>query len=339
MSALPNERLPFISVIIPMLNEEKYIAKCVQSVINQDYPKDLVECLVVDGGSTDKSIEIVKGLAKKYSNIKLLGGLGVNCPTAINIGIKEAKGEIICKVDAHGYVALDFLKMGLKFLYQNKDIKCVGGPIRPVTETFISKVNALARTSVFGVGRGIYSLSWKEQFVDSVQCGIYRRDLFYEIGDFDEQLQFGEDEEINWRVRKAGWGIYFTPAIKFFYYPRDSIRRLFTQYYNYGNGRVKVIKKHLDFFRVKHIIPSTFIIILIGSIILLPFNILFLWFFLAITSFYVLSSLTFSALISKKEGWRYLWVLPISFACLHFGYGLGFLRGVFNLIRIGKPKT
>ncbi len=228
-----NDTLPTVSVIIPMKNEEQYIAQCLQSVINQDYPKELIEVIVVDGGSNDRSSQIVKKLAEEHSNIKLLGGPRVNCPAAMNTGIKDATGEFISKVDAHGYVAPDFLRISAKYLSKEANIKCVGGPIRPVAQNFIAKSNAFARSSVFGVGKGVYSMGEKPRFVDTVQCGVYKKDVFQEIGLFDESLQFGEDEEINWRIRKNGYKIFATPEIRFFYFPRNSFGKLFKQYYNY----------------------------------------------------------------------------------------------------------
>lgn len=328
-----------VSIIIPVRNEEKYIGKCLQSVIDQDYPNELVEILVVDGGSTDNSIEIVKGFMKQHLNIKLLGGPGVNCPAGMNIGIKNAGGDIISKVDAHGYVAPDFLKMNLKYLYQNNGIKCVGGPIRSLANSTIAKANVLARSSLFGVGGGIYSAEEKPQFVDTVQCGTYKKEVFDEVALFDEALQFGEDEEINWRIRKAGYKIFITPEVKFFYYPRSSFKSFFKQYYNYGMARVRVIRKHPDFFRMKHVIPSAFLLSLTGSGILAPLNTWFFYLFVGIAVSYLLSSSVFSTVISRKNGWRYFGILPVSFACLHFGYGFGFLRELFRGFKVGGSKV
>lgn len=326
-----NDGLPTMSVIIPVKDEEQYIATCLESIINQDYPRELIEVIAVDGGSSDSSVEIVNKLAKEHPNIKLMGGPGVNCPTAMNIGIKHATGELISKIDGHGYVASDFLRMSAKYISTKGEIKCVGGPIRSAAKTSVAEANAIARSSVFGVGKGAYSMGKEPQFVDSVQCGTYEKTIFEEVGLLDESLQFGEDEEVNWRIRKKGYKIFATPDIRFFYFPRNSFRKLFRQYYNYGGARVKVIQKHPDFFRIKHVIPTVFVVSLFAAGILSTFSHFFLWLFVGGTLGYFMASLAFSAVISSKRGWKYVVLLPISFAALHFGYGIGFARGVARL--------
>lgn len=320
--------LPRVSVVIPMRNEEEYIGRCIESVISQDYPKELIEVIVVDGGSDDGSLQIVRKLAEEYSNITLLGGRGINCPAAMNIGIKNGRGELISKIDAHGYVASDFLSMGVRHLSKGDSIKCVGGPIRPAPESFIAKANALARSSIFGVGRGIYSMGEKPQFAETVQCGTYKKDIFEEIGLFDESLQFGEDEEINWRIIRNGYKIFVTPEIRFFYFPRNSFRKLYRQYFNYGMLRVRVIRKHPSFFNIKHMIPAVFVLSLFTSVVIAMFVNAFSIALLGIVLMYIIVSLTASAVIGAKEGWKYVLLLPISFAALHFGYGIGFFRGI-----------
>jgi glycosyltransferase involved in cell wall biosynthesis len=319
-----------------MRNEEAYIVRCLQSVIDQDYPEELVEVIVVDGGSIDNSVKIVKEMVEKHSNIKLLGGPGVNCPTAMNIGINNARGELISKIDGHGYVAPDFLRMGAKHLLKEEEIKCVGGFVKPVSQSYVSKANALARSSVLGVGKGIYSMREEPKYVDTVQCGVYKKDVFGEVGLFDESLQFGEDEEVNWRIRKKGYKILVTPEMRFFYFVRDSFGKLFKQYLNYGVARVRVIHKHLDFFNIKHIIPATFVLALFATGVLGVFVDLFAKVFFGVALLYLAASLGSSAVISRKEGFKYLGLLPISFAALHFGYGIGFMQEIVRLCFLSR---
>ncbi|MDY6987480.1 MAG: glycosyltransferase family 2 protein [Thermodesulfobacteriota bacterium] len=322
---------PRVTVVIPMRNEESYIGRCLESVLGQDYPEELIEVLVVDGGSTDGSLGVVKEISAAHSNVKVLGGSGVNCPAAMNMGIRDATGELIAKIDAHGYIAVDYVKTSGELLLKDEALKCVGGPINPVGEGRIGEASALARSSLFGVGRGVYSMGESTKWVDTVQCGVYKKGVFSEVGLFDESLQFGEDEEINWRIREKGYGILASPRVRFYYFPRSSVRKLYRQYYNYGVARVRVIRKHPRFLRIKHVVPPIFVLALCLSGVLALFCSLAMTAFIAVVLSYISICLTVSVAISAKEGWKHILFLPTCFAALHFGYGIGFLRGVMQL--------
>jgi glycosyltransferase involved in cell wall biosynthesis/ubiquinone/menaquinone biosynthesis C-methylase UbiE len=335
----PLEKLPKVTVVIPMMNEKAYIGKCLESILTQDYPHELVEILVVDGGSRDGSIEIVEGFVAGHENVRLLGGVGVNCPAAMNVGIRHAAGSVVAKVDAHGYIAKDFLSRSVDYLTRTEDVKCVGGFIEAVPETTIGKANALARCTRFGVGEGFYSSAREARFADTVQCGVYEKSTLEEVGLFDETLQFGEDEEINWRIRKGGYRIFVTPEIKFFYFPRSTFSGLFRQYFNYGRSRVRVIQKYPDFFRVKHAMPAMLTLFLFVTAMLSFVSNLFSILFVAGAAGYLSSSLYFSSLIGKRFGWRYFALLPFSFGALHLGYGSGFCCGMYDILFSGKVEN
>lgn len=319
--------LPQVSIVIPMLNEERHIEDCVQSLLGQDYPRERLDIVVVDGGSTDRSLEIVRALASRDPRVRLVGGPGLNCPTALNRGIGVARGDVVCKVDAHGYVAPDFVRVAVQRLKGDDALMCVGGPIRPVARSLIARSNSLARASRFGVGRGVNTLASHDQLVETVQCGAYRRSVFDEVGGFDENLQFGEDEEMNWRIIQAGYRILFTPAMHFYYFPRQSFRSFFLQYYRYGRVRLRVVMKHPRFLSLKHLVPSAFVVSVVVVLAAIPLCPLGKPLFLALLLVYALGSLIASIAIASREGPALLLTLPVSFACLHFGYGLGWLSG------------
>ena len=124
-----NEQLLFVSIIIPCRNEEKYIGKCLQSIIEQNYPKDNLEVLVVDGMSEDRTREIVENYSQKYSFIKLFDNPKKFTPFGLNIGIKEAKGEIIMRMDAHAGYEKDYISKCVRYL-ENYDADNVGGAMK-----------------------------------------------------------------------------------------------------------------------------------------------------------------------------------------------------------------
>jgi len=331
---------PSVAVVIPMLNEQLWIELCVRSVLAQDYPKQVLEILVVDGGSTDRSLDIVRRLAKSYPSVRLLGGADLNCPAALNCGIRTTKADIVCKVDAHGYIAPDFVRTAVERLNGDGRLMCVGGPIRPVAHSLKAQSNSAARASRFGVGLGVNTLKLEDQLVDTVQCGAYRREIFDEVGGFDETLQFGEDEEMNWRIIQAGHRILFTPAMQFHYFPRESFRSFFLQYYRYGRARVQVMRKHPRFLNVKHIVPGALVIFLIATFAAIPLSPLAMRILFTTLFLYALCSFTASIAIARQKGSALLLTLPVSFACLHFGYGLGSLSGIHRWLfsRISRHR-
>jgi glycosyltransferase involved in cell wall biosynthesis len=329
-SLAEHNSLPLVSIVVPMLNEEHHIRECLSSILSQQYPPELIEAVVVDGGSSDQSCEIVRALQQDDQRITLAGGPNINCPAAMNMGIRLAKGSIICKVDGHGYIAPDYVCESVKLLNSDDRIGCVGGPIRPISKTTVAAVNVLARGARFGVGGGVNVFSHETKEVSSVQCGAYRKRVFDEVGVFDEALQFGEDEEINWRVLNGGYRIVSTPKIRFFYYPRDTFKGLFRQYFNYGKARFKVIQKHPTFLRIKHTVPSLYIVALCVTAIASAFVPAGPELLGALVASYVLSCVAASATLGVLARFRQPWLLPISFACLHFGYGAGMLFGLWE---------
>jgi len=198
--------LPFVSVIIPCRNEEKYIGKCLDSLVKQDYPKDKLEVLVVDGMSEDKTREIIEEHIKKYSFIKLLKNPRKFTPFGLNIGIKEAQGAIIIRMDAHAAYEKDYISKCVKSLEKYK-VDNVGGIMKtlPANSTLISKAIALSLSSPFGVGNAYFRIGSKEpREVDTVFGGCYRREIFEKIGYFNENLPRGQDMEFNLRLREFG---------------------------------------------------------------------------------------------------------------------------------------
>ena len=321
------DNLSTVTVIIPMRNEEKYIVRCLQSIVDQDYPRDLMEVLVVDGMSEDSSREIVAGLARRYPFVKLLNNNRQVTASGMNVGINESKGQIIIRVDAHCSIKLDYIHCCVNTLQQTA-AENVGGLMRPVGTTFLEKAIALAMSCPFGVGGGKFHYCEKEMFVDTVYLGAYRREVFDKIGLYDEEAHYGEDDELNYRLIKSGGKIFLSPKIMSEYYPRSSLISLWRQYYNYGWGKVRTIKKHGSLVSWRHLVPAAFLCFLIGSLILFTVNPVFWLLSVGMLGSYVFLATLFSVRICVKQGWEYFPVLPIVFATLHFSYGIGFLKGI-----------
>jgi glycosyltransferase involved in cell wall biosynthesis len=322
---------PFVSIIIPMRNEEQYIKKCLQSFIDQDYPKDRFEIIVVDGQSEDNSSIIVAELTELYNNIKIIDNKEKITPIALNIGLKYSKGEVIIIFSSHGYADENFILNNI-LVHSAKNVDCVGGTINTVGEDFQSNAIALAQSSIFGVGNSLFRYSKKAQFVDTVAFGAYSKEVFDKIGYFDETLVRNQDFEFNHRLIKNGGKIFLDPSIKSYYYARSSIGKLFMQYLKYGFWKVRVVSIHGDAFRFRYQVPAIFVLSLIAFSILSLFQNLFLILLLSVLSAYLFVIMVASILLSIKSRFTNIILLPIAFWALHFGFGIGFLGGIITFV-------
>ena len=234
---------PFITVVCPIRNEERHIAGCLQSILHQDYHPARMEILVVDGMSDDGTRAVVRRLQAQDTRVKLLNNPDRIVPVAMNIGIKQARGEIIVRVDGHAEIAENYLSACVHHLAQT-GAACVGGPIASINTTYIGRGIALAMSFPFGVGNSRFRTSNFSGYVDTLAFGAYRREIFDRIGWFDEEMVRCQDDELNYRLRKYGGQIYMTPDINSKYFPRASLKKLWRQYFQYGFWKVRVMQKH-----------------------------------------------------------------------------------------------
>jgi len=341
MKNLEKNDLPFVSIIIPCRNEEKFIGKCLDSIIAQDYPKDKLEVLVVDGRSTDRTREIVKEYQKKHSFIRLLDNPHKVTPKAMNIGIKNSKGEVILLVNAHSILDKEFLKWNSYFLNKFKDADAVGGTLKAVSigKGIVSKSITLITDSIFGSGGRRYRTRTKEGFVrDTLPSCAYRRRVFEKIGHIDEELLRGQDAEFNYRLLRKEGRLYFSPKIKSYAYARSSFPKLWQQQFQYGYFKVKMSEKIGHQLILRQHIPAIFVLSLVLTGILGIFLKLFFYLFLLIIGLYFLLDVIFSLQISFKNGFKYFFTSMISFFLFHFSYGIGYLKGIWDFIILERDK-
>lgn len=319
-----NNYLPFITVIIPCRNEEKYIGKCLGSIIANDFPKNKLEVLVVDGRSEDRTREIVEKYTKQYSFIKLLENPKKITPVAMNVGIKSSKGEIIIKMDAHSLYKKDYISKCVKHLKES-GADNVGGVLKtlPSKDNIVTKAIAICLSHPFGAGTSYFRTGSKEpREVDTVAFGCYWKKIFDKIGLYNEKMAKIEDFELNYRLRKAGGKIMLFPDIKAIYYPSSENLKQFSEH-NFTDGiwstyHLKFSKRLLVSWR--HLIPMIFVLFL-----LLRSSITF--------TLYLLVSFYFSFKVALKEkDFRYLFIMPVFFASRHIGYGLGSTWGVIKIL-------
>lgn len=326
-----------VSIIIPCRNEENFIAKCLDSVVNNDYPKHMYEILVVDGMSEDKTREIVNEYCKKSPLVRIVDNPKKIVPTGLNIGIQSAKGEVIIRMDAHAIYDKSYIKKSVDYL-NRYSADNVGGIWRiiPRKSSFLAKAIALISVSTFGVGSAHYRIAKAKtpKWVDTVFGGCYRRQVFDKVGFFNENLVRTQDLEFNFRLRKSGGKILLVPDIITCYYVRSDFKSFLK--YNFINSLwITYPIKFLNYMPVswRHLVPLAFVSGLIGSLFLSFFSKIFLWLFFLIGGFYLGANFSFSAMIAFREREiKYLFVIPILFTILHLSYGLGSLCGLMKAL-------
>ncbi len=318
-----------VSVIIPVLNEEKYVKNCLESILAQDYPQNHLEVILVDGNSEDKTIDIIKEYTEKYSFIKLLANEKKTVQHALNIGIKNATGKYIVRMDAHASYANDYISKSIEYL---KKTKCanVGGTTVVRGKNFIQKVIAAAYHSPFALGGSKHYDENYEGYADTVAWGAFERQYLLKIGMYDEKLPRSEDDDLNFRITERGDKIFVTPKIKSTYYPRDSFRGLFSQYFEYGKWKVAVIKKHHKPSRIAHLIPMLFVLFLVlGSTLSLIFPVLSSLFAGVLLLYFILDLIFSFKNPYTKDILSKICLIWAHFV-IHVSYGLGFWAGIFK---------
>ena len=323
-----------ISIIIPCLNEEKYIANCLDSILVSDYDKSKMEILVVDGMSSDKTREIVKSYSKKHDYIKLFDNLDKIVPNAMNLAIKEAQGEYIIRLDAHAFYPKNYFSKLIEW-HQKLNAENVGTVIITEVKNLTKKSASIKEilSHKFGVGNSDFRTGIKEvKEVDTVPFGCYKKEVFEKYGLYDERLIRNQDIELNKRIINGGGKIYLIPDVKCTYYARENFRALAKN--NYSNGFWNVLTayytKTLNSLSLRHFIPLLFVLSLFFPLLLS----IFIPKFLYVGLFSLVSYFALGIMISLKlrnSSNRFIYLLS-SFFTLHFSYGMGSLMGIFSVI-------
>ena len=308
----------FVSIIIPCRNEERHIGKCLETILEQDYPKENLEVLVVDGMSEDKTREVIENWKLKIGNLRVLDNPQRFTPFAFNMGIKEAKGDIIMLMGAHAGYEKDYVSKCVRYL-KEYDADNVGGVLvtLPRENTVVAKAIALALSHPFGVGGSTFRKGSKKVIeADTVFGGCYKREVFDKIGLFNENLIRSQDMEFNIRLKKAGGKIILAPDIVCYYYPKDNLRDFLKHNFQDGAWAILPLKFVKFPLKMRHYIPLIFILTLPLSI----------W-------PYLLFSLFFSAQIAvRKKSLNLFFILPLAFGARHLGYGFGSVWGIIKVI-------
>ncbi|GMR25276.1 MAG: glycosyltransferase family 2 protein [Ignavibacteria bacterium] len=318
-----------ITVLCPTYNEAEYIEKVLKFFINSS-PSEK-ELLLIDGGSTDGTKNIINEWTNRYSNIHLLENENKYVPFALNIGIKNSNGDPIIRLDAHTEYANDYLEKIVE-TFEKTGADIVGGPMNAVGKTNFQIAVAQATSTVFGIGDSkIHKGKYKGES-DHVYLGAWQRKLFDEIGYFDERLLRNQDDEFHYRARSLGKRIYLNPDIKSYYYPRSSLSKLIKQYFQYGLFKPIVLRKIKSEIKLRHLVPFIFVIYLLS----LPLAYKFPYWLLPIILYFLVISWN---VLRSKLNVKIKLYLFIIYPVIHISYGVGFMFGILKFIKNNLIQT
>jgi glycosyltransferase involved in cell wall biosynthesis len=318
----------FVSVVLPVLNEERHIEACLDSVLAQDYPADRFEVIVADGGSTDGTRDIVRAVAARDGRFRLIDNPGRLQAAGLNLAIAASRGDVIARQDGHAEWAPDHLSRSVALLFST-GADNVGGRQDAVGEGVSGRAIARAMSSPFGVGGARFRYSNHEEEMPTVFLGTFRRSAFERVGLFDEAYPPHEDYELNERLRATGGRIVFSPDIRTAYHVRGSLRALGRQYFRYGRGKVRVARSSPGVIRPYHLaapalvagLPIAAAMMLTGrgrSVAV------------AGVGAYGAACVISGQMAGRGDLLGVRVRIPVVFAVMHVGWGAGFWTGVFE---------
>lgn len=325
-----------VTVVCPIYNEIRYIDAFIASVAAQDYPKELVEVLLVDGMSEDGTREKINGYLSRYKYIRLIDNPRRIAPAAMNIGIRLSKADVIIRLDAHSIYPANYFSVLVEQLYA-LGADNVGGVwnTMPAKNTPICHAIAIASSHPLGVGTSTHKIGTDSICeADTVPFGCFRRDVFERIGYFDENFKRAQDCEFNARIRLNGGKIFLIPQVRIDYYARDTFSKMRRMYFQYGMFKPLANKKLGHAVNWRQFMPVMFVIAIVAGIILSPFSKLAAIIFACIMGVYfALSLLVGLQYAITKRMPPLLTLLPYAFFNIHVCYGCGHIVGMYKVWR------
>jgi glycosyltransferase involved in cell wall biosynthesis len=320
----------FISVVVPVRNEERYLRECLASLLSQRFEARRYEVIVVDGESTDRTRQIVAEFAAGRPNLRLVANPGRIVSCGRNVGIGEARGEVVAFVEGHAWVETDFLTV-IEEAFGDPRVLCLGRSVEQCLpgDSAVQQATGLLRKS--RLGRNPHSLRFSAgevSFVDPASVAtVYRREVFARAGLFDESLTTNEDVELNWRVRAAGIMALRTPGLRYFLHPRDSLRGFLRQMFRYGYGKALLVRLHRRAFRAAYAAPTMVLAAALAGA-LIP---------AARLALVPLSLYLLLATAGALYGGRYLGLRLLLSLLMVTGFGAGFACGLVGPRAMARP--
>ena len=317
---------PGVSVVLPILNEERFLADAISAILAQEYSGEL-EVILALGPSKDRTDEIAAKLHEMDPRIVLVSNPTGKTAAGLNASIAAAKFEIICRIDGHAEISKSYIRDAVEIM-QESDAVNVGGIMAAVGKNSFENAVARAMRSPIGVGGARFHVGGSAGPADTVYLGVFKKSALHAAGGYDERFIRAQDWELNYRLREAGGVIWFDPRLAVIYRPRPNLRALAKQYFEYGRWRRAVTRHHKGTVNYRYLAPPvatlTIALSIITGLLVHPL--------LLIPALSYASAILFASLLIGKS-WSERVILPAVLTTMHISWGIGFITSPANLVK------
>jgi glycosyltransferase involved in cell wall biosynthesis len=317
---------PGVSVVLPILNEERFLTDAITAILAQKYGGEL-EVILALGPSKDRTNEIAAQLHAKDSRVVLVENPTGRTAAGLNAAIAKARFEIICRIDGHAEISKSYIADAVEIM-QSKSAVNVGGVMAAVGKTPFENAVARAMRSPIGVGGARFHIGGEAGPADTVYLGVFNKSALVAAGGYDERFIRAQDWELNFRLRESGGLIWFDPRLEVVYRPRPNLKTLARQYYEYGRWRRAVTRQHKGTVNYRYLAPPVATLIIAASLIT----------GLALHPLFFIPALTYASAILMSslaigKNWSERITLPAVLTTMHISWGVGFITSPSNLVK------
>ncbi|MFI9602584.1 glycosyltransferase family 2 protein [Streptomyces sp. NPDC052043] len=328
MNAKPDVRLPAVSVIMPVLDEERHLRGAVEAILAQEYGGEM-EVVIALGPSADRTDEIAAELVAEDPRVHTVPNPTGRTPAALNAAIKASRHPIVVRVDGHGMLSPDYIATAVRLL-EETGAQNVGGIMHAEGENAWEHAVAAAMTSKIGVGNAAFHTGGQAGPAETVYLGVFRRAALEQQDGYNEEFIRAQDWELNFRIREAGGRIWFSPELRVSYRPRPNVRALAKQYKNYGRWRHVVARYHQGSINLRYLAPPVAVCAIAAGIVvgaaLTPWA-------LVVPGGYLAAIAAGSVPAGKGLPLAARLRIPVALATMHMSWGWGFLTSPKSLAR------
>lgn len=325
---------PLVSIVVPCRNEVAHIRRMLDSMLANDYPRDRLEVLIVDGLSDDGTRAVIAEYAGRYPWIQVLDNPRRTTPHALNLGISQARGSIIMRMDVHAFYPPNYIA-GLVDCMERTGADSVGASwqTQPANTTLMARAIAAVMAHPLGNGNAQYRFGTsRPREVDTLQCGSYRREVFKRLGPFDEDLLRSQDSELTFRLLRAGGRVLLAPGVVAHYYTRESLGKLWRMFFQYGYFKPLVARKVGAVMTARQLVPALFVATVGLAALLAPWAAAARALLVLALGAYGAADLAAAAMIARRAGVPVGLAAGVVFPVVHLAFGLGYLFGVWDFV-------